>query len=59
MAKLISITEAEKILHLSRPTVIKLMDRGDIANLRVGDRKRFTTQESIDAYLEANTAPRG
>ena len=39
---------------ISRPTLYRLLGRGELSSFGVGSR-RFITKESLDKYIEANT----
>jgi putative molybdopterin biosynthesis protein len=53
---LLAVNDAAEYLAISRWTVYKLVRRGDIRALRVGDRLRFRVEE-LDRYVEREAVP--
>lgn len=49
--------EAARLLSISRPTLYKLLDAGEIASFRIGRSHRVPV-DSIDAYIERQIAAR-
>ncbi len=49
--KLITIKDVMELLSISRPTVYRLMDKGDIPSYKIGNQLRFK-QSEIEAYIE-------
>lgn len=49
------LTQADlaEYLNVSRWTVARMISRGDLPAVRVGDRRRFR-REDVDAFLERN-----
>ena len=45
-----TIEEAGKLLSLSRAHMYRLIDRGDIASIKVGKSRRITSKQ-LEAYL--------
>jgi excisionase family DNA binding protein len=53
---LLTQNDIAELLRVSRWTVARLIKRGDLRGVRVGDRLRFT-QDEIRAFLERETSP--
>lgn len=53
---LFNVRDLQATLRVSRRYVYDLVEDGEIAHTRIGNRIRFT-QEQIDAYLDAHAVP--
>ena len=52
--RLLTQADVADVLRISRWTVARLIARGELSGVRVGDRLRFRARD-IDAYLERGT----
>jgi excisionase family DNA binding protein len=52
-APLLTQAEVAEILKVSRWTLLRLISRGDLPVIRVGERRRFLMSD-VDAYIERN-----
>ncbi len=50
---LITIKDVTKLLNISRTTVYRLLEKGDIPSYKIGNQLRFKLSE-IEAYIEAS-----
>lgn len=55
---MLTVNEAAAYMRVSRRTVERLIARGELRPLHVGDRYRFH-REAIDAYVSRNTRDDG
>ena len=54
--ELLTVNELRGVLKVSRGTVYKLVNRGELRAVRVGERLRFRPAD-VDRYLEREPAP--
>ena len=53
---LLTIDQLASVLAVSRPTVFRLLRRGELNAIRIGNRRRFRL-EDVEAYIERNREP--
>jgi excisionase family DNA binding protein len=53
---LLTAAEVARLLHISRSTVYKLMERGDLPSLRVRKLRRFRARD-LERYLRRHSFP--
>ena len=52
-----SVPQTAEILGLSKRSAWRLVARGEIATVRVGERLRKISNRAIEAYIKRNTVP--
>lgn len=53
--ELLTSAEAAQLLRVSERTVKRLLERGDLPFVRVGDRRRFIEASEVRAFIARNT----